>query len=106
MIGLQFPPSLLSIPLLINSSSYLFRDVLKEEILKYKGVVEDAEDELSSFTPCPDFENSINADFEAAQGVLDLMEFRTASKFIDYIENCKGSVLISGIGNLRLFMNR
>ena len=75
------------------------RDVLKEEILKYKGVVaETDESEDATFTPCPDFENSVNADFEAAQGVVDLMEFKSASKFIDYIENCTGSVLISGIG--------
>ena len=73
--------------------------MLKEEILKYKGIEGGGEEEdLSGYNACPDFENSINADFEAAQGVLDLMDFRTVSKFIDYIENCKGSVLVSGIG--------
>ena len=80
--------------------------MLKEEILKYKGIEEGGEEEdLSGYNACPDFENSINADFEAAQGVLDLMDFRTVSKFIDYIENCKGNVLVSGIGkHLKAFL--
>ena len=73
--------------------------MLKDEILKYKGIEGGGvEEDLSGYNACPDFENSINADFEAAQGVLDLMDFRTVSKFIDYIENCKGNVLVSGIG--------
>ena len=76
-----------------------FREVLKEEILKYRGSIGESEsDEAASYNPCPDFENSVNADFEAAQGVLDLMDFRTVAKFIEYLENCKGNVLVSGIG--------
>ena len=87
------------IQLYIDFLCPLCREVLKEEILKYKGAFGDNESiEVAAYNPCPDFENSVNADFEAAQGVVDLMDFRTVEKFIDYLENCKGNVLISGIG--------
>ena len=82
-----------------------YREVLKEEILKYRGVLDEGEsDESASYNPCPDFENSVNADFEAAQGVVDLMDFRTVAKFIEFLENCKGSVLVSGIGMFISFL--
>lgn len=75
------------------------REVLRNEILKYKGVLDESDnDETALCNPCPDFENSVNADYEAAQGVVDLMDFRTVAKFIEYLENCKGNVLVSGIG--------
>jgi len=83
------------------------REVLKEEILKYRGSIGESEsDEAASYNPCPDFENSVNADFEAAQGVLDLMDFRTVAKFIEYLENCKGNVLVSGIGKSAIVAQR
>lgn len=63
---------------------------------------ESLSDDESGYKPCPDFENSVNADYEAAQGVVDLMDFRTVAKFIEYLENCKGSVLVSGIGTVYL----
>ena len=73
--------------------------MLRNEILKYKGVLDESDnDETALCNPCPDFENSVNADYEAAQGVVDLMDFRTVAKFIEYLENCKGNVLVSGIG--------
>ena len=78
---------------------------MKEEILKYRGSIGESEsDSAASYNPCPDFENSVNADFEAAQGVLDMMDFRTVARFIEFLENCKGSVLVSGIGNCFQFL--
>ena len=73
--------------------------------MKYRGSIGESEsDSAASYNPCPDFENSVNADFEAAQGVLDMMDFRTVARFIEFLENCKGSVLVSGIGNCFQFL--
>ena len=83
------------------------KEILYNEIEQYHAQIQaeyESDDEL--YTPSPDFENSIIADVDAAEDVMNLMDFKSVSKFIEIIEKCKGHILISGIGKSAIVASR